>query len=127
MVGEAQQPDETAGPLDGNTVVDASQVLVGPFCTMQLGDLGADVIKIERPDTGDQTRGWYPPEFGGDDDAVSAYYASVNRNKRSMTLNLKDEAGRQVLRELVADADVFVENRAAYLAGEPGRMRNRVL
>ncbi len=110
MVGEAQQPDETAGPLDGITVVDASQVLVGPFCTMQLGDLGADVIKIERPDTGDQTRGWYPPEFGGDDDAVSAYYASVNRNKRSMTLNLKDEAGRQVLCDLVADADVFVEN-----------------
>ncbi|EMA35253.1 CaiB/BaiF CoA transferase family protein [Halobiforma nitratireducens] len=116
MVGEARDPDGSSGPLEGITVVDASQVLVGPFCTMQLGDLGADVIKIERPGTGDQTRGWYPPRFGtdetdGEDDgAVSAYYASVNRNKRSVTLNLKTEDGREILRELVADADVFVEN-----------------
>ncbi|WP_177209259.1 CaiB/BaiF CoA transferase family protein [Natronobacterium haloterrestre] len=118
MVGEARDPDDSAGPLDGVTVVDASQVLVGPFCTMQLGDLGADVIKIERPGTGDQTRGWYPPQFegkgdgdgDGDGDAVSAYYASVNRNKRSITLNLKTDEGRDLLRELVRDADVFVEN-----------------
>ncbi|WP_115865687.1 CaiB/BaiF CoA transferase family protein [Halorussus litoreus] len=110
MVGEAQHSDSESGPLDGLTVVDASQVLVGPFCTMQLGDLGADVIKIERPGAGDQTRGWHPPEFGEDEGAVSAYYASVNRNKRSITLDLKSDEGREILRSLVADADVFVEN-----------------
>ncbi|WP_138004899.1 CaiB/BaiF CoA transferase family protein [Halalkalirubrum salinum] len=109
MAGEARDPDGTAGPLSGVTVVDISQVLVGPFCTMQLGDLGADVIKIEQPETGDQTRGWYPPAFE-DDESMSAYYASVNRNKRSMTLNLKTDRGRAVVRELCADADVFVEN-----------------
>ncbi|MDQ2052166.1 CaiB/BaiF CoA-transferase family protein [Natronolimnohabitans sp. A-GB9] len=111
MVGEAREPDEDSGPLEGITVVDASRVLVGPFCTMQLADLGADVIKVERPDGGDQTRGWYPPQFDGEgDDGVSAYYASVNRNKRSVTLNLKEEHGRELLGELVSDADVFVEN-----------------
>ena len=109
MVKEARDPDGTDGPLAGVTVVDVSQVLVGPFCTMQLGDLGADVIKIEQPKTGDQTRGWYPPAFEGDE-SMSAYYASVNRNKRSITLNLKTERGREVVRELCADADVFVEN-----------------
>lgn len=109
MVKEARNPDEAAGPLSGVTVVDISQVLVGPFCTMQLGDLGADVIKIEQPETGDQTRGWYPPAFEGTE-SMSAYYASVNRNKRSITLNLKTDRGRAVVRELCADADVFVEN-----------------
>ncbi|AXR77262.1 CaiB/BaiF CoA transferase family protein [Natrarchaeobaculum sulfurireducens] len=110
MVGEAREPDGESGPLEGITVLDASQVLVGPFCTMQLADMGADVIKVERPDVGDQTRGWYPPQFGEGEDAVSAYYASVNRNKRSVSLNLKTEDGRELLRELAADADVFVEN-----------------
>ncbi|WP_255170960.1 CaiB/BaiF CoA transferase family protein [Natrononativus amylolyticus] len=110
MVGEARESETQEGPLEGVTVVDASQVLVGPFCTMQLADLGADVIKVERPGVGDQTRGWYPPQFGAGDDGVSAYYASVNRNKRSITLNLKRDRGRDVLRSLIADADVFVEN-----------------
>lgn len=110
MVREARDPDTMIGPLDGVTVIDASQVLVGPFCTMQLGDLGADVIKVERPNTGDQTRGWRPPSFGDDDETLSAYYASVNRNKRSISLNLKEERGRRLLRELAHDADVFVEN-----------------
>lgn len=111
MVGEARNADDTTGPLDGITVVDASQVLVGPFCTMQLGDLGADVIKIEQPAVGDQTRSWYPPQFSKEEEGVmSAYYASVNRNKRSITLNLKDETGRDLLREIVREADVFVEN-----------------
>jgi len=111
MVGEARNADKDSGPLDGITVIDASQVLVGPFCTMQLADLGADVIKIEQPNVGDQTRGWYPPQFGGrDGKGMSAYYASVNRNKHSITLNLKEELGRELLRELVRDADVFVEN-----------------
>jgi crotonobetainyl-CoA:carnitine CoA-transferase CaiB-like acyl-CoA transferase len=98
---------ETA-PLDGITVVDASRVLSGPFCTMQLGDLGADVIKIERPDSGDQTRGWKPPTYGDSD--RSAYYLSINRNKRSVSLNLASEQGREIFRDLVAEADVLVEN-----------------
>jgi len=94
VVGEARDPDGDTGPLDGLTVLDASRVLVGPFCTMQLGDLGAEVIKIERPGEGDQTRTWRPPAFGEGDGAQSAYYASVNRNKRSVELNLAGEAGR---------------------------------
>lgn len=107
MTGEAR--DATGeGPLSGLTVLDCSQVLVGPFCTMQLGDLGAEVIKVERPGVGDQTRGWYPPRFG--EDGPSAYYASVNRNKRSVTLNLAREEGKAILRTLAADADVLVEN-----------------
>ena len=108
MVGEARVPDGETGPLDGVTVIDASRVLVGPFCTMQLGDLGADVIKIERPGSGDQTRGWHPPTFG--DGEMSAYYTSVNRNKRSMTLDLSSEDGREVFRDLACDADVLVQN-----------------
>ncbi|WP_435092733.1 CaiB/BaiF CoA transferase family protein [Halorubrum sp. N11] len=122
MVGEARDPEGDAGPLDGLTVLDASRVLVGPFCTMQLGDLGAEVIKIERPNEGDQTRTWRPPAFGegegsGDGDrkddgdgSQSAYYASVNRNKRSVELNLASEPGRAVFRDLAREADVLVEN-----------------
>lgn len=110
MVEEAHESETDIGPLDGITVIDASQVLVGPFCTMQLADLGADVIKVERPGVGDQTRGWYPPQFGEGTNGVSAYYASVNRNKRSITLDLKQDRSREILRSLVDDADVFVEN-----------------
>ncbi len=95
-------------PLDGITVLDASRVLSGPFCTMQLGDLGAEVVKVERPDGGDQTRGWTPPTYG--DSEASAYYLSINRNKRSLTLNLESERGRDLFRELVREADVLVEN-----------------
>ncbi|WP_137284687.1 CaiB/BaiF CoA transferase family protein [Halorussus salinisoli] len=108
MTGEAKQPDGDSGPLDGITVLDASRVLVGPFCTMQLGDLGADVIKVERPGTGDQTRHWHPPRYGDADE--SAYYMSVNRNKRSVTLDLTAPEGRDVFRDLARDADVLVEN-----------------
>jgi crotonobetainyl-CoA:carnitine CoA-transferase CaiB-like acyl-CoA transferase len=95
-------------PLDGVTVLDASRVLSGPYCTMQLGDLGADVVKVERPDGGDQTRGWTPPTYG--DSEASAYYLSINRNKRSVTLNLASERGREVFREMAREADVLVEN-----------------
>jgi crotonobetainyl-CoA:carnitine CoA-transferase CaiB-like acyl-CoA transferase len=110
MVGEAKEPDEEAGPLDGVTVLDASRVLAAPFCGMQLGDLGADVIKVERPGAGDQTRGWYPPTYGDDEDGESAYYLSINRNKRSITLNLASEDGREVFRDLAGVADVLIEN-----------------
>lgn len=108
MVGEAKTASGDTGPLDGLTVLDASRVLAGPFCSMQLADLGADVIKIERPDGGDQTRGWHPPTYG--DSGESAYYLSINRNKRSVTLNLVSEEGRAIFRELAAEADVLLEN-----------------
>ncbi len=103
-----ESSSEAVQPLDGITVLDASRVLSGPFCTMQLADLGADVIKIERPGTGDQTRGWSPPTYG--DSEESAYYLSINRNKRSLTLNLAIEEGRDVFREIARDSDVVVEN-----------------
>jgi crotonobetainyl-CoA:carnitine CoA-transferase CaiB-like acyl-CoA transferase len=106
MTGEARTPDKSEQPLDGLTVLDASRVLVGPFCTMQLGDLGAEVIKIERPDGGDQTRRWHPPTYGDE----SAYYVSINRNKRSLTLNLASEEGQEVFRDLASEVDVLVEN-----------------
>ncbi|MBA4602249.1 CaiB/BaiF CoA transferase family protein [Thermoactinomyces mirandus] len=94
------------GPLTGIQVLDLSRVLAGPFCTMILGDLGADVIKVEAPGQGDETRGWGPPWAG----ETSAYYLSVNRNKRSMVLNLKTEQGQAILLDLVRHADILVEN-----------------
>ena len=103
-----------AGPLAGLLVADCSTVLAGPYCTMLLADLGATVIKVEPPD-GDGTRAWGPPWVGAGlladgDPGVAAYYLAVNRNKRSLRLDLKQEAGRAVLRRLVARADVLVEN-----------------
>jgi crotonobetainyl-CoA:carnitine CoA-transferase CaiB-like acyl-CoA transferase len=108
MTGEARRPASEAGPLDGVTVLDASRVLAGPFCTMQLGDLGAEVIKVERPGSGDQTRTWTPPTYPETGEA--AYYLSCNRNKRSITLNLASADGREVFRDLAREADVLVEN-----------------
>ena len=93
-------------PLEGLTVLDFSRVLAGPYCTMQLGDLGARVIKIEQPGRGDDTRAWGPPFVSGE----SAYFLSVNRNKESLALDLKHPAGRPVLAALLARADVVVEN-----------------
>ncbi len=107
------------GPLRGVRVVDCSTVLAGPYATMLLGDLGADVIKVEPPD-GDATRGWGPPWVGNaaDGTQTAAYYLAVNRNKRSIRLDLRQDAGRDVLRRLVGGADVLVENfRAGALAG----------
>jgi formyl-CoA transferase len=95
-----------AGALDGIRVLDLSRVLAGPYCTMTLGDLGAEVIKIEQPGTGDDTRRWGPPWVGGE----SAYYLCANRNKKSVTLNLKDERARSILRELARQSDIVVEN-----------------
>ena len=101
-------------PLAGIVVVDCSTVLAGPYCTMLLADLGADVVKVEPPD-GDGTRAWGPPWVGAgrlapDDPGVAAYYLAVNRNKRSIRLDLKTEPGRAILRRLLARADVLVEN-----------------
>jgi crotonobetainyl-CoA:carnitine CoA-transferase CaiB-like acyl-CoA transferase len=94
-------------PLHGIKVLDLSRVLAGPLCTMMLGDLGADVIKVERPGHGDDTRGWGPP-FAHD--GQSAYFRSVNRNKLSIALDLQDPADSATCRRLIADADVVVEN-----------------
>ena len=95
-------------PLNGNRVLDLSRVLAGPYCTMVLGDLGADVIKIESPE-GDETRGWGPP-FAGSAGGESAYYLCVNRNKRGLVVNFKTEEGRAIIRELAQQSDVLVEN-----------------
>lgn len=92
--------------LNNIVVIDLTQALAGPYCTMMLGDLGADVIKVERPPQGDQSRGWGPPFLDGE----SAYFLSTNRNKRGMTLNLKKPAARQVMHRLIERADVFVTN-----------------
>lgn len=96
----------TVGPLDGVRVADFSRVLSGPWCAMTLGDLGADVVKIERPGTGDETRGWGPPFSGGE----SAYFLSANRNKRSLALDLSRADHLEVAERLVARADVVIEN-----------------
>ncbi len=93
-------------PLSDVRVIDLSRILAGPYCTMVLGDLGAEVIKIEQPGLGDETRQWGPPYADGE----SAYYLCANRNKKGMTLNLKNEKGREILRELVKRGDVLVEN-----------------
>lgn len=95
-----------AHALEGVRIVDLSRVLAGPFCTMILGDLGAEVIKVEGPFMKDETRAWGPPYAGGE----SAYYLCVNRNKQAISLNLKKEEGKEVLKKLVAQADVLVEN-----------------
>ncbi|WP_088071431.1 CaiB/BaiF CoA transferase family protein [Gottfriedia luciferensis] len=94
------------GALHGVKIIDLTRVLAGPFCTMILGDLGAEVIKIESINNGDETRGWGPP-FVEDE---SAYYLCANRNKQGITLNLKSEQGKEILRKLISDADVVVQN-----------------
>ena len=94
------------GALDGLVVLDLTRVLAGPLAAMLLGDMGADVVKVERPGKGDDTRGWGPPFLGTE----SAYYLGVNRNKRSVTLDLGDESGREVLGRLIRSADVVLDN-----------------
>jgi len=103
MSGQAALPQ---GPLAGLLVLDLSRILAGPYCTMTLGDLGARVIKVEAPRTGDDTRGWGPPFWNG----ISTYYLAINRNKESVTLDLEAAAGREALAKLVARADILVEN-----------------
>src|SRR5580704_18895849 len=98
--------EATRGPLAGIRVIDLTRILAGPLCTMMLGDMGADVIKVEPPGSGDDTRRWGPPFAGGE----SAYYLCANRNKRSMTLNLASPAGQKVLTGLIHKADVVVDN-----------------
>ncbi len=93
-------------PLAGRRVLDLSRVLAGPWCTMVLADLGAEVIKVENPNGGDDTRHWGPPYAGGE----SAYYLSANRNKQSIAIDLSHQDGQEVVRRLAAQSDVLVEN-----------------
>ncbi len=110
-----QDPNPHLPPqaLAGVRVLDLSRVLAGPWCTQTLADLGADVIKVERPGSGDDTRGWGPPFLKneqGEDTAEAAYYLGANRNKRSIAIDLASTAGQQLVREMAAQADVLVEN-----------------
>src|SRR5690348_8906620 len=95
------------GALDGLRVLDLTRILAGPLCGQMLGDMGADVIKVEPPGAGDDTRTWGPPFT---ESGESAYFLGINRNKRSVTLNMAVKAGQEILRELVKKADVVVEN-----------------
>jgi crotonobetainyl-CoA:carnitine CoA-transferase CaiB-like acyl-CoA transferase len=100
-------------PLQGIRVLDLTRALAGPFCTMMLGDLGADVIKVEMPGRGDESRGWGPPFVGeayGPYPGESAYFISANRNKRSIAVNLKTPEGQEIVRRLAAESDALVEN-----------------
>lgn len=99
-------PHLDVGPMEGIRVVDLSRILSGPFATMVMGDLGADVLKVEEPTIGDDSREWGPPYQGTE----SAYFLSVNRNKKSIAVDLRKAEGQQVVRRLVAHADVLVEN-----------------
>ena len=101
-----QMSNPHPGPLDGIRVLDLTRVLAGPYCTMFLGDLGAEVVKVEQPGVGDDTRGWGPPFTGGE----SAYFLCVNRNKKSVTIDLKSTEGVALLRRLAERADVLIEN-----------------
>ena len=102
--------------LEGIRVLDLTRALAGPFCTLMLGDNGADVIKVEIPGTGDDTRKWGPPFIGEE----SAYYLSINRNKRSLTLNLQDAQAKEVFMKLAKDTDVVVENFTPGVMGRFG-------
>lgn len=97
-------------PLSNVRVVDMSRILAGPWAGQLLGDYGADVVKIERPHGGDDTRRWGPPWLDGEHEGESAYFLSTNRNKRSVTVNIATERGQDVIRDLVAKADVLLEN-----------------
>nr|XP_054092987.1 succinate--hydroxymethylglutarate CoA-transferase isoform X3 [Callithrix jacchus] len=114
-ISASQVDMENIKPLEGVKILDLTRVLAGPFATMNLGDLGAEVIKVERPGAGDDTRTWGPPFVGTE----STYYLSVNRNKKSIAVNIKDPKGAKIIKELAAVCDVFVEN---YLPGKLSAM-----
>ena len=104
---------EASGPLAGVTVLDLTRILAGPFCTQTLGDLGADVIKIERPGSGDDTRRFAPPflkDDAGNDTVESAYFMAANRNKRSVAVDISKPEGQALIRRIAGKSDVLVEN-----------------
>jgi crotonobetainyl-CoA:carnitine CoA-transferase CaiB-like acyl-CoA transferase len=96
--------------LSGIRILDLSRVLAGPWCTQMLGDLGAEIIKVEQPGKGDDTRSWGPPWHGEGDDRLSGYYLSTNRNKQSVTIDMAKAQGQDLIRQLAAQSDVLVEN-----------------
>src|SRR3974390_2720876 len=96
---------QAQGPLAGIRVLDLTRILAGPLCAMMLGDMGADVIKVEPPDKGDDTRSWGPPFVGNE----AAYFLGINRNKRSLTLNMAVPAGQKILAGLIGRADVLID------------------
>ncbi|XP_054419875.1 succinate--hydroxymethylglutarate CoA-transferase isoform X3 [Pteronotus mesoamericanus] len=104
--GRPKSDTDNMKPLEGVKILDLTRVLAGPFATMNLGDLGAEVIKVERPGAGDDTRTWGPPFVGTE----STYFLSVNRNKKSIAVNIKNPKGVKIIKELAAVCDVFVEN-----------------
>ena len=107
------QSTTAPGALSGLVVLDLSRILAGPTCSQVLGDLGAEVIKIERPGRGDDTRGWGPPflkDKDGKETAESAYYLSSNRNKSSVAIDLASADGQKLIAELAAKADILLEN-----------------
>ncbi|MCH7631107.1 MAG: CoA transferase, partial [Proteobacteria bacterium] len=102
-----------AGPLKNIRVLDLSRVLAGPWASQILADLGADVTKVERPGSGDDTRGWGPPylkDRDGVETSESAYYLSTNRGKRSIAIDIKSNAGQEIIKKLALDADIVLEN-----------------
>ena len=109
-------------PLENIRILDITRALAGPYCTMMLGDLGADVVKVERPGMGDETRGWGPPFVGepyGPYPGESAYFIAANRNKRSVTVNIQSDEGKEIIRKLAGISDVLVEN---YRTGDLDRL-----
>lgn len=113
MFTDTQQGEGNMKALGDIRVLDISRALAGPYCTMMLGDLGADVIKVEQPGKGDESRGWGPPFVGKPHESYpgeSAYYLAINRNKRSLTVNLKSPEGQNIIKQLVSRSDVLVEN-----------------
>ncbi|XP_046569855.1 succinate--hydroxymethylglutarate CoA-transferase-like [Haliotis rubra] len=111
----ASHQSERRSPLEGIRILDLTRVLAGPYCTMLFADLGADVIKVERPGAGDDTRSWGPPFKGTE----SAYFLSVNRNKKSIGVDLKTPKGAEIVKQLAGSCDVLIEN---YLPGKLGEM-----
>src|SRR5438105_5554849 len=114
---------DAQAPLSAIRVLDASRVLAGPFCGQILGDLGAEVIKVERPGEGDETRGWGPP-FAG---PLSAYFLSCNRHKRSLTLDLAHPEGVRLFHGLVGRSDILLENFRADSAAKLGLSPDKLL
>jgi crotonobetainyl-CoA:carnitine CoA-transferase CaiB-like acyl-CoA transferase len=113
MAGHAADDSVARGPLAGLVVLDLSRILAAPWCTQLLADFGADVIKVERPVIGDDTRAWGPPwvdDRVAQSERMSAYFASTNRNKRSVTVDLSRNEGQEIVRRLAANADVLIEN-----------------
>ena len=116
MTDRAMTGRANCGPLAGLRVLDFSRVIAGPFCTMQLADLGAEIIKVEHPKTGDDTRAWRPPEAGGE----SYFYLAMNRSKRGIALDIASDAGRAIARALAAQSDVVIENFRPGVMGKMG-------